>query len=180
MKQMILLPLLAWLLSLGGTTAYLVTTHRPEPVAVDSLAASTAPPAPDSLKHPAARKDSTPADTLQPAGKPDTASIRPRAAPVPPAPAAGPVIPRSRPKAQAAVPVDPVAKAAAYKQVARVLSAMKPAEAAKVLAFLSDEEVEGLLRAVGPRQAADFLANIPKERAAGLSRRLLVPREPGR
>jgi flagellar motility protein MotE (MotC chaperone) len=71
---------------------------------------------------------------------------------------------------------DPVAKAAAYKQVARVLSAMKPVEAAKVLAYLSDEEVEGLLRAVGPRQAADFLTNIPKERAAGLSRRLLVPK----
>jgi flagellar motility protein MotE (MotC chaperone) len=76
-------------------------------------------------------------------------------------------------------PTDPAAKAAAYKQVARVLSAMKPPEAAQVLSLLSDDEVEGILRAVGPRQAADFLTNIPKERAATLSRRLLVPRPEG-
>lgn len=74
---------------------------------------------------------------------------------------------------------DPIAKAGAYKQVARVLSAMKPPEAAKVIAFLSDDEVEGLLRSVGPRQAADFLTNIPKERAALLSRRLLTPKPAG-
>ncbi|HMY26639.1 MAG TPA: hypothetical protein PLJ59_09960 [Solirubrobacterales bacterium] len=60
--------------------------------------------------------------------------------------------------------------------MARVLSAMKPPEAAKVLAYLSDDEVEGILRAVGPRQAADFLTNLPKERAATLSRRLLQPK----
>ena len=47
--------------------------------------------------------------------------------------------------------------------------------ASSLIAFLSDDEVEGLLRAVGPRQAADFLSNIPKERAALLSRRLLIP-----
>lgn len=72
--------------------------------------------------------------------------------------------------------VDPAEKADAYKQVARVLSAMKATEAVKVMAFLSDEEVEGILRAVGPRQAGDFLTNLPKERAATLSRRLLVPK----
>jgi hypothetical protein len=72
--------------------------------------------------------------------------------------------------------VNPAEKADAYKQVARVLSAMKATEAVKVMAFLSDEEVEGILRAVGPRQAGDFLTNLPKERAATLSRRLLVPK----
>ena len=80
------------------------------------------------------------------------------------------------PKIIPASTVDPAAKADAYKQVARVLSAMKAVEAAKVLAFLSDDEVEGILRSVGPRQAADFMTNLPKERAAGLSRRLLVPK----
>jgi flagellar motility protein MotE (MotC chaperone) len=74
--------------------------------------------------------------------------------------------------------VDPAARTAAIKQVARVLSAMKAAEAAKVLAFLSDTEVEGILRAVGPRQAADFMTNLPKERAANLSRRLMTPKGP--
>jgi flagellar motility protein MotE (MotC chaperone) len=53
---------------------------------------------------------------------------------------------------------------------------MKATEAVKVMAFLSDEEVEGILRAVGPRQAGDFLTNLPKDRAATLSRRLLVPK----
>ena len=72
--------------------------------------------------------------------------------------------------------VNPAEKADAYKQVARVLSAMKATEAVKVMAFLSDEEVEGILRAVGPRQAGDFLTNLPKDRAATLSRRLLVPK----
>ncbi len=72
--------------------------------------------------------------------------------------------------------INPAEKADAYKQVARVLSAMKATEAVKVMAFLSDEEVEGILRAVGPRQAGDFLTNLPKDRAATLSRRLLVPK----
>ena len=62
---------------------------------------------------------------------------------------------------------------------ARVLSAMKAAEAAKVMAYLSDTEVEQILRAVRPRQAADFLTNLPKERAANLSRRLMAPKEGG-
>ncbi len=87
-------------------------------------------------------------------------------------PLAGPVVPRAN-------PADIEAKGQAYKQVARVLSSMKPPEAAKVLALLSDAEVEGILRAVGPRQAADFLTNLPKDRAAALSRRLLVPRPNG-
>jgi hypothetical protein len=73
-------------------------------------------------------------------------------------------------------PINSAEKAEAFKQVARVLSAMKAADAVKVMAFLSDEEVEGILRAVGPRQAGDFLTNLPKERAATLSRRLLVPK----
>ena len=87
-------------------------------------------------------------------------------------PAAAPAGPRIIPVNA----VDPEEKADAYKQVARVLSAMKATEAVKVMAFLSDEEVEGILRAVGPRQAGDFLTNLPKERAASLSRRLLVPK----
>lgn len=181
MKKAIIFAVLACLISMGGTTAYLVKTHKPEPVVVDSLHAgkdSTArdSAAVDTLKHARAakdsttKKDSTRTDTAHVAVKPDTGAghATPTQAEASGAPQA-PVRPVS-------VPVDPAAKAAAYKQVARVLSAMKPVEAAKVLAFLSDEEVEGLLRAVGPRQAADFLTNIPKERAAGLSRRLLVPK----
>jgi len=180
-KQLMIYPVLAFLLSLGGSTAYLVKTHKPAPVASESLhpqrdATAKDSAAADSLKHAMAGRDSSAkpdsirADSGHGAARPD--SMPGRAQGVQAVPATGPQIP-VRPAAAA---VDPAAKSAAYKQVARVLSAMKPVEAAKVLAFLSDEEVEGLLRAVGPRQAADFLTNIPKERAAGLSRRLLAPK----
>lgn len=181
MKKAIIYAVLACLLSLGGTTAFVVKTHKPAPLVADSLGAKHGPgpkdpTAGDTLGHAAAhkdstvKKDSTRADTGRTALKLDSAGGHAPAAQVAPT-----AVPQS-PVHSAAAPADPAAKAAAYKQVARVLSAMKPVEAAKVLAFLSDEEVEGLLRAVGPRQAADFLTNIPKERAAGLSRRLLVPK----
>jgi flagellar motility protein MotE (MotC chaperone) len=178
MKKAIIFAVVACLLSLAATTTYLVKTHKPEPVAIDSLHAKAVATAKDSTRadtarHVADRKDSTAKrdaahpDSTHSAAKPDSA---------PAVAQAQPAVAPSATVRPAATQADPAAKAAAYKQVARVLSAMKPVEAAKVLAFLSDEEVEGLLRAVGPRQAADFLTNIPKERAAGLSRRLLVPK----
>jgi hypothetical protein len=181
MKKLIVFPLLACLASLGGTTAFLVKTHKPEPVAADSLAPRHDSTSTDSVKHVTARKDSAATDTAHVAARPDTSGKRAGTAEAAPTPlASGPATPQVPPPLRTVAQVDPAARAAAYKQVARVLSAMKPVEAAKVLAFLSDDEVEGLLRAVGPRQAADFLTNIPKERAAGLSRRLLVPKEQGR
>lgn len=181
MKKAIIYAVLACLLSLGGTTTYLVKTHKPEPVMADSSHAKReATPkdstAGDTLKHAVtgtdstAKRDSTRADTTHAAVRPDSLSGHAQVA------HAEPVTGSPVPIRPASAQVDPAAKAAAYKQVARVLSAMKPVEAAKVLGFLSDEEVEGLLRAVGPRQAADFLTNMPKERAAGLSRRLLDPK----
>jgi flagellar motility protein MotE (MotC chaperone) len=57
---------------------------------------------------------------------------------------------------------------------------MKPAEAGKVLAHLSDTQIEGLIRQVSPRQAARLLSLIPPERAGALSRRLLDHPNPGR
>lgn len=65
--------------------------------------------------------------------------------------------------------------AESYKQVGNILMNMKPAEAAKILAYLSDPQVEGLLRSMSPRNAATVLAQLPSERAAALSKRLLVP-----
>jgi flagellar motility protein MotE (MotC chaperone) len=50
---------------------------------------------------------------------------------------------------------------------------MKTSDAVKVLAFMSDDEVQGVLEQLGVRQAAGLLAALPKERAAVLSRRLL-------
>jgi hypothetical protein len=166
-KQAIIGAVLAFFVSLGGTTGYLVKSYKPPVIPSDSLA----------VKADSSYADSAHADTAstgtQAAAVQDSAVSAIAGAPVRPTAAAGPTV------AATGVTTDPIAKAGAYKQVARVLSAMKPPEAAKVIAFLSDDEVEGLLRSVGPRQAADFLMNIPKERAALLSRRLLTPKPAG-
>lgn len=177
MKKMILIAVAAFAVSLGATTMLVVKRHPPAP----PVAAHPAPEAdsaakvavPDSArKQPAdsVAHDSTHHDT--------TASHISTGAPIAdaPAPTAGgsallPVLPVGQ-------VVPPPDKTKAYKEVARIFSSMKAAEAAKVLGFLSDTEVEGILRAVGPRQAADFMTNLPKERAAALSRRLLVPQPP--
>jgi hypothetical protein len=182
MKQLIVFPAVAFVVSTAATTGILVKLHKPVPVApavspragADSTRADSsrrAPSGSDSGGADSARMDSA----VKPVAiaKHDSAiavarmDSAPQGAGV--AAAALPRIPR------VAAQADPAARAAAYKQVARVLSAMKPPEAAKVIAYLTDQEVEGILRSVGPRQAADFLTNLPKERAATLSRRLLVP-----
>ncbi|MFB3908863.1 MAG: magnesium transporter MgtE N-terminal domain-containing protein [Candidatus Eisenbacteria bacterium] len=60
-----------------------------------------------------------------------------------------------------------------YKQFAKILNNMKPADAAKLLAGFTDEQVEEILHAVGARKAADLLARLPEDRAARIGRRLL-------
>ena len=187
MKKAIIFAVVAFLVSLGGTSAVLVKrgVHAAQVAAqakADSLAADSTRThaSADSAKGGTAGKsDSATALAMKPAGdsgKSDSvhaqvAGTRPAQAPARGAPPVRPV------SISAATPEE---KAAAVKQVARVLSAMKAAEAAKVLAYLSDTEVEEIRRAVGPRQAADFLTNLPKERAANLSRRLMTPKEAGR
>jgi hypothetical protein len=179
-KKAIIFAAGAFAVSLAGSTAIRVKTHHPAIVGgADSVSTG-----PDSLGGVSTRKDSVlsdsaPVDSTHAATshKPDSSASPVHSDSAKPSgsqsevPAASPAHARHAP-----VPVDPAAKAAAYKQVARVLAAMKPPEAVKVLELLSDEEVEGILRAVGPRQAADFLSNFPRERAASLSRRLLVPK----
>lgn len=61
-----------------------------------------------------------------------------------------------------------------FKQVGNILLNMKPAEAAQVIAYLDNDQVQGLLEAMGPRQAAQILTQLPAERAAALSKRLLA------
>jgi hypothetical protein len=62
-----------------------------------------------------------------------------------------------------------------YKSVGSILMNMKPVEAAKIVSYMTDEQVEGLLRSMSPRNAATVLAQLPSERAAALSKRLLIP-----
>ncbi|MEO8633729.1 MAG: hypothetical protein ABI587_00490 [Gemmatimonadales bacterium] len=172
MKKAIIFAVVAFLASLGGTTGYLVRTHKAPVAAVDSLVAKGDSTRSDSTHADTTHRESVGTDTARASRHDSTAEVAATDA-TPPSAATASAAPPAKP-AQ-----DPIAKAGAYKQVARVLSAMKPPEAAKVIAFLTDDEVEGLLRSVGPRQAADFLTNIPKERAAVLSRRLLTPRSVG-
>jgi hypothetical protein len=64
-----------------------------------------------------------------------------------------------------------------YKTLARILATMRPADAAKILAYLSDDEVEGILRSLRVRQIATLLSELPTERAAALGQRLVDTRE---
>jgi hypothetical protein len=190
MKQAFIYAVAAFLVSTAGTTLALVRSHRPAAVLPADSVRAHGPKVPsDSTPKAPIAHDSVP--MARGAAAHDTSHAAPNKGPVPSprqdstpsAPSPDSIQPTSVGSARPAaprplvttIPVDPVARAAAYKQVARMLSAMKPPEAAKVMAYLTDDEVEGLLRAVGPRQAADFLTNIPKERAAKLSRRLLAP-----
>ena len=166
----VLVGLAAFAVGLGGGTGLGLlrrpTGHAPaaHPAATDSTSAPH--PVPDTAAHP----DSA-------AG---TEAARPAPAPPPAdstAAGAGSEVP-----ARPATPADrsPAEVAQAYDQVARILAGMKPAEAGKVLAHLSDTQIEGLIRQVSPRQAARLLSLIPPERAGALSRRLLDHPNPGR
>lgn len=55
-----------------------------------------------------------------------------------------------------------------------IFSNMKPAEAARILALLSDDQAADILRQFEPRQAAGILTQLPADRAAAVSRRLLL------
>lgn len=175
MIKKILAVVIGFALGLGVTTYVMVKNHNSAPVPAgahpaDSTKAtdSSAVAAVDT----AARNGShAPADSAKPT---KDSTVTPVTTPVIPQP----ITPATAASAAHAAgsTVDPAAKAAAYKSVARIFASMKPTDAAQVLALLNDTEVEGILRAVAPKQAADFLSNLPKERAAALSRRLLVPK----
>lgn len=176
MIKAIIFAALAFVISAAATTGVMVKLHRPPPDSLPPAQASVALAHPDSAGTDSTsvpRPDSVSHDSAS--GGPEPAAAATATGAVPHRPAA-PAVPAPAGPARDPEP-DPAALAAAYKQVARVLAAMKPPQAAKVLSQLSDDEVEGILRAVGPRQAADFLANLSVERAGVLSRRLLTPDE---
>lgn len=166
MTKAIIFAAIAFVMSAAATTGVMVKLHTPM---ADSL-----PPAQARVTGHADSAATDSADVQRPDSvRHDSVTGGPE--PTAPAVATAAVPARTQPPRDPAP--DPAALAAAYKQVARVLAAMKPPQAAKVLSQLSDDEVEGILRAVGPRQAADFLANLSVERAGVLSRRLLTPEE---
>lgn len=193
MMKLILFGAVAFVLGLGGTTGVLVVTAPVPPAGADSTAAhapgakpaggpagahaepashaaAATPPVTGGGTHaePAAGPAAgaghaadgapAPADAQPAIARPVETVVRPQ-----PAPGANEGRPATAPDAES------------YKQVGNILMNMKPAEAAKILAYLSDTHVEGLLRGMTPRNAANVLSQLPSERAAALSRRLLVP-----
>jgi hypothetical protein len=176
---------LAFVLGLSGSTGVLVLTAPAHSPAADSLAmakvrahgpasaplvAVTPSPAPVAVAPTTSVRVPVPVHMA-----PDTNAARP--APTTAVAAAqphAPVVTRVVPPAVAALAA-PGPNTETYKQVGSILLNMKPAEAAHIVAYLNDDQLEGLLRSMSARQAAVVFAQLPAERGAALSRRLLIP-----
>jgi hypothetical protein len=197
MMRLVVIGVAAFLLSLGGTTGVLVTRGK----AAAKVAADSAKAKSDSTEHGSAapRKPAVPAGKT--AGGPALGagmavakheplpSAGPAAEPLAEVPAADSAhraaghqgadsLVAPAPSGLQATSAGGRAAGApgadlSYRQLARIFSNMKTTDAVKVMAFMSDDEVQGVLEEVGVRQAAGLLAAFPKERAAALSRRLL-------
>lgn len=165
----ILMAVGAFVLGLGGSTA----------VVVMRTPVKTSPAASSPAQHPAPTPASQAApDSVAPTGPGHTAPTPPAppvtsTAAVDPASAAS-LASRPAPAESTATAVSAaLGSAAGYRQVARMLSNMKPADAGKIVAYLNDDQLEGILGQLGVRQAASLMAQLPTERAAAMSRRII-------
>lgn len=187
MMKLIVFGAVAFVLGLGGTTGVMVMTAKAPPVAADSTAAHALP----AKAHAGEAAGTPPVEAAHAAGTAH-ASQAPADEPAPATPGAAATEAPADAHTASTTPVEAVVRppvpavtriahaatepdAESYKQVGNILMNMKPAEAAKILAYLSDAQVEGLLRSMSPRNAASVLSQLPSERAAALSKRLLVP-----
>lgn len=195
--KLVIFGVAAFVIGLGGTTGGLVLTAPKLPPGADSLIAAAhadsthhgeaaagehAAAAPAVAEHAAATPEGSPPAEGAPASEAAAheaaaASVEPaahgvEAATTSHAPAEQPVRPTSG-MAPLTRPGEPDPET--YKQVGSILMNMKAPEAAKIMAYLNDTQIEGLLRSMSPRNAATVLSQMPPERAAALSRRLLVP-----
>lgn len=172
MIRVVIFGVLAFVLGLGGSTGFLVMTAPAKPPGADSLAVAH----PDSLHAKAAAPvvaahaaaDSAGHGAPAESSRTPDAALAAHTAPVPTvvvAPESGVHEGRSA----------PAPNEESFKQVGGILLNMKPSEAAKIIAYLSDDQLEGLMRSMSPRNAAVVLAQIPAERGAAISKRLLVP-----
>ncbi|MFZ5624823.1 MAG: magnesium transporter MgtE N-terminal domain-containing protein [Gemmatimonadota bacterium] len=149
----------AFAAGLGGATAIAVKqSHRAAP---DSAARVTA--VADSAREEAVQPQDSTAGVAR-----DTStrtSVKPR-----------PTVPAKPAVAQPPVAAAPRPGQPRFRVLSQILVNLKPAEAARILSHLSDDEVAGILESLGPRPAATLLAALPSERAAAMSRRLLAAR----
>lgn len=130
--------------------------------AEDTLAREAPAPAP------IAAPEATPSESLV-AAEPETSPGPEEVA------AAAPAVMTQAPVQTAAAPgTDSLARVELnFQRLARIFAAMKPDEAAPVLAQLEDAQLEGILLAMQGRNAAPILAEMDPQRAAAVSRRVL-------
>lgn len=163
----VIIGVVAFVCALGGSTATVALRSR------GSQAPSSAAPADSAAAHSAA-PDSAATHVAAPAPVAPHDSLAQPAAAVTPAAAAAQASASDPVAAPAtAAPQDTANPGFDYARVARIIANMKPDEQAKVLANLTDAEVEGVVRRMGARPAAAMLGLLPASRAAALSRRLL-------
>lgn len=200
MIKVILMAVVGLVVGLGGSTGVLVMTAKPPIVAADSTHAAGADSSAHAVAgaagsghseaaHASAPNEPGPGLESPPAGAHGPSRAATSAEPASHDPSGhGPPVetvvvphddgaPVTRPRGHRAPDTEP--DAAGYKQVGNILGSMKPAEAVRILGYLSDDDVEGLLRSISPRQAASLLSAMSSERAAVLSRRLLRDRDGG-
>ncbi|MBK9548848.1 MAG: hypothetical protein IPO52_07090 [Gemmatimonadetes bacterium] len=65
--------------------------------------------------------------------------------------------------------------AADVQRMAKIFDRLPAADAAALVAQMSDAELEGVLRTMDVAKAGDLIAALPKPRGAALSKRLLAP-----
>jgi hypothetical protein len=163
-----------FVVALAVSTGVTVLRTPVRPAAADSTAAAHGLAPTDSVLHAAGGQPST-ANGFEGTGTSGLDEFADEPADGPSAMQLAAAVPRTAEVVHTATPnAEPHATPADYPRLGKILVNMKPAEAAAILAYLADAQVEGVLRSLGPRQAAAMLASIPTERAAQLSRRLLV------
>lgn len=164
----------SFVLALGLSTGGAVMRHKPAAAKPVAAARGTA----DST-HVSSKPDSvkTPVDSAAPPKSADSTAVdstrhdSTTAPLVPSIPAAAaPVIPSPVATVTPHRPLDEPD----YKLIAKIFANMKAADAAKVLAYMTDDEVQGVFQKLNVRQAAELMGKLPKERAANLSRRLVA------
>ena len=201
--KMIIPGVVAFLVSLGGSTAFVAMRTPLKPPAAAHADSTAATPA-TTVAAKAAVTTTTPAkapDTAAPATVPQATGAAAGAATgaaagaatgaATPIPAPLPTPASALAHAATKIVTPPTSDAAPggsadaggsatpvpgdYKTLAHILGNMKPPQAAAIVERLSDDDVLGIVRALGPRQSAVLLAQVPPDRAAHLGRRLLVP-----
>lgn len=173
----------AFLVALAGATAGVVLTHEPAVVVDSAVVADSA------VADAAGTTDTTRiADSLGQIE--DSSKAVPAADSGTGAPGdssdAGPVHPVATiPAVVAGVPTPAPAggraasdPAEGWRQLGKILTQMKTADAARVLSYLPDTDAEGVLRSLPARTAAALLTAMPEEKAGAMARRLLVVATP--